>query len=220
MQALSAERIFRDVDDSGNGTVSPKELISFFRKHIGHGKVVADSVLAEVITDLFKESSVFQSKRFNDGDEADNDSLSLKEFLAVFCGGSSLGEAMYCMDLDARKKKGKTADGDLKGTLGLLGDPRPPGLGPRLGAPAHARRHPVQRGQGLKTPALREERPSPTLPLPPPWRAPELRGAMRDEISLGKIINEHRTRSSHARTRARRHAVVDRRRRVEGGASA
>ena len=74
--------------------------------------------LAEVITDLFKESSVFQSKRFNDGDEADNDSLSLKEFLAVFCGGSNLGEAMYCMDLDARhKKKGKTADGDLKGTL-------------------------------------------------------------------------------------------------------
>ena len=118
MQALSAERIFRDVDDSGNGTVSPKELISFFRKHIGHGKVVADSVLAEVITDLFKESSVFQSKRFNDGEEADNDSLSLKEFLAVFCGGSNLGEAMYCMDLDARhKKKGKTADGDLKGTL-------------------------------------------------------------------------------------------------------
>ena len=38
MQALSAERIFRDVDDSGNGTVSPKELISFFRKHIGHGQ--------------------------------------------------------------------------------------------------------------------------------------------------------------------------------------
>ena len=118
MQALSAERIFRDVDESGKGTVSRRELIDFFRKHIGHGKVVADSVLAEVITDLFKESSVFQSKRFNDGDEADNDSLSLKEFLAVFCGGSNLGEAMYCMDLDARhKKKGKTADGDLKGTL-------------------------------------------------------------------------------------------------------
>jgi hypothetical protein len=120
MQALSAERIFRDVDDSGNGTVSPKELISFFRKHIGHGKVVADSVLAEVITDLFKESSVFQSKRFNDGDAdaVDNDSLSLKEFLAVFCGGSNLGEAMYCMDLDARhKKKGKNGGGDLKGTL-------------------------------------------------------------------------------------------------------
>ena len=120
MQALSAERIFRDVDESGNGTVSPKELISFFRKHIGHGKVVADSVLAEVITDLFKESSVFQSKRFNDGDAdaVDNDSLSLKEFLAVFCGGSNLGEAMYCMDLDARhKKKGKNGGGDLKGTL-------------------------------------------------------------------------------------------------------
>ena len=206
MQALSAERIFRDVDESGNGTVSPKELISFFRKHIGHGKVVADSVLAEVITDLFKESSVFQSKRFNDGDAdaVDNDSLSLKEFLAVFCGGSNLGEAMYCMDLDARhKKKGKNGGGDLKGTLkgssvtlDLPGSDRARRASSRAsppcptwarseGAPAHARdpRH-----------------------LPCPNCAENA-----DEISLGKIMNGW-TRRSHARERALERPVVERRR--------
>jgi len=121
MQALSAERIFRDVDESGKGTVSRRELIDFFRKHIGHGKVVADSVLAEVITELSEKKNVFHGKRFhNDADEVENDSLSLKEFLAVFCGGSNLGEAMYCMDLDARhKKRGKNGDVavDLAGTL-------------------------------------------------------------------------------------------------------
>ena len=35
-----------------------------------------------------------------DADAVDNDSLSLKEFLAVFCGGSNLGEAAFVQDLD------------------------------------------------------------------------------------------------------------------------
>ena len=120
MQALLAGRIFRDVDESGNGTVSPRELIDFFRKHIGGSKVVADSVLAEVITELFENKNVFRGKRFHNDADVENDSLSLKEFLAVFCGGSNLGEAMYCMDLDARhKKRGKNGDVavDLAGTL-------------------------------------------------------------------------------------------------------
>ena len=99
-----------------NGKVSKDELLKYCQKNIGGGKVCSDAILKRIIDDLFKTDAVKRYEKKETATEAskpdddDEEDLDLRQFLAVVCGGSNLGEAAFVQDLDNKFLKNNEED--------------------------------------------------------------------------------------------------------------
>ena len=121
LQAVTARRLFDAIDATNegkhkNGKVSKDELLKYCQKNIGGGKVCSDAILKRIIDDLFKTDAVKRYEKKETATEAskpdddDEEDLDLRQFLAVVCGGSNLGEAAFVQDLDNKFLKNNEED--------------------------------------------------------------------------------------------------------------